>query len=199
MHPRRRTLLRLALAVLDGCAAAFGALILTINQAGYHDDARPADAILVLGAGVLANGDPSPALRARVEHALTLYDQGYAPLIAFTGGEGQHPPAESAVAVRMALASGAPPDAILSEAESHTTAQNVANIAPLLRAHGVRRVLMVTSPFHSWRARHMLEDAGFEVYASPAMDDPAEYRPVARAYYVTREGVVSVLYFLFGI
>ena len=199
MRHRRWNLIRVVLVILTMFSTLFAALILAIDRASQHDDAQPADAILVLGAGVLSNGAPSPALIARTEHGISLYEQGYAPLLAFTGGVGEYPLAESEAAIEIALARGMPADALLGEADSHTTVQNLNYIAPLLRSHNVRRIIFVTSPFHAWRARHIVEGAGFEAHSSPAPADPTEARPFARAYHISRESILSVLYFLFGI
>ena len=50
------------------------------------DQARPVDAIVVLGAAQY-DGRPSPQLAARLDHALSLYEQGLAPLVVVTGGK----------------------------------------------------------------------------------------------------------------
>jgi uncharacterized SAM-binding protein YcdF (DUF218 family) len=53
------------------------------------------------------------------------------------------------------------------ESHSRDTFQNALNSAPLLRAAGVRRILLVTSAAHVFRAAHEFEAAGFEVVAAP--------------------------------
>jgi uncharacterized SAM-binding protein YcdF (DUF218 family) len=163
-----------------------------MDQTGFTD------AILMLGAGVHHDGTPSPALRARVDQAARLYDAGYAPLIALTGGSIDGKPAEALVAYQVLIEQGIPPDAILLEDQSQTTAQNVRYITPLLKERGVRSILLVTSPFHIWRARAMIGDAGFTVLVSPPPDDPAESQPQVRLWYVTREIGAWFLYQLFG-
>src|SRR5206468_11468952 len=52
-----------------------------------HDEATGADAIVVLGAAQY-NGRPSPVFRARLDHAATLYQRGFAPTVLVTGGVG---------------------------------------------------------------------------------------------------------------
>jgi len=82
----------------------------------------------------------------RPARALELYQQGAAPRILITGaGDCQE--------VRIALTGkGVPPAALQIECDSHTTEQNARFSIPLLRALGVRRVIVVTSWFHSRRA-----------------------------------------------
>jgi vancomycin permeability regulator SanA len=60
-------------------------LALTILNQARKDEARPADAIVVLGAAQW-NGSPSTILKARLDHAYDLYASGYAPMIVLTGG-----------------------------------------------------------------------------------------------------------------
>ena len=52
-----------------------------------------AQAIVVLGARVLAGGAPGGSLRARVERGVELWREGAAPLPALSGGLGANPPA----------------------------------------------------------------------------------------------------------
>jgi len=103
----------------------------------------------------------------RPERALELYRQGAAPRILITGaGDCQE--------VRIALAGkGVPPAALQIECDSHTTEQNARFSIPLLRAMGARRVIVVTSWFHSRRAlkcfRHHAPDVEF--VSRPTMTD----------------------------
>lgn len=178
---------------------AFGGLLLTIDQAAHHDQSHPADAIIVLGAGVRENGAPSPALIARVRHAAALYHRGYAPLIALTGGAPDERPTEAEVAYQWLRGARVPSEAIIMESTSRTTAQNLTTIAPLLRERDAESVIIVTSPFHAWRSNVIAQDAGFVVYVSPAPDDPAERHPARRVYYIMREGLLGIAYLLFGL
>ena len=74
--------------------ALLAALILyvsvRIERQSTRDEARAADVILVLGAAEY-RGRPSQVLRARLDHALELYQRKLAPLILTTGGAGGDP------------------------------------------------------------------------------------------------------------
>ena len=82
-----------------GCASRLLALFLVVVIAGWlvslalvlfagrRDDARPAAAIVVLGAAQY-DGRPSPVLRARLDHAVALWKRGLAPRLVLTGGTG---------------------------------------------------------------------------------------------------------------
>src|ERR1035441_292376 len=65
-------------------------LSVRIEQQSTREEAQPADVILVLGAAEY-RGRPSPVLRARLDHALELYDRKLAPRILTTGGPGGDP------------------------------------------------------------------------------------------------------------
>src|ERR1700748_2595389 len=86
-HTGRRALRRLLLAALLVVAVWFLWLYSQIHYYATHDQARPADAIAVFGAAEY-DGRPSPVLRARLDHALSLYREKLAPLVITLGGGG---------------------------------------------------------------------------------------------------------------
>ena len=63
-----------------------GSLLAAVYWQARAGEARPAQAIVVLGAAQY-NGRPSAVLRARLERTLEVYQAGYAPLIVVTGGQ----------------------------------------------------------------------------------------------------------------
>src|SRR6202521_1265934 len=94
-----------------------------------RDEARPAQAIVVLGAAQYA-GKPSPVLRARLDHALELWNRHLASLLILTGGTGSgDTTSEAAVGRKYAKKHGVPDSAILVEKEGRTPNDS-------LRAHG---------------------------------------------------------------
>jgi uncharacterized SAM-binding protein YcdF (DUF218 family) len=190
-----RGLLRAALLILIVLGGVFDTLLVTIHRTGQQDETRPAAAILIPGSGVNYDGSPSENFLARIEHGRRLYEAGYAPLIALTGGSrGEGLREEARVAEEILLADGMPPEAILVEDRSQNTVENVAYIAPALHERGVESILLVTSPFHEWRAGQIAAAYGFTVYHAPVPDDPAEYPPWRRARYMSREVGASLLY-----
>jgi uncharacterized SAM-binding protein YcdF (DUF218 family) len=120
-----------------------------------------ADAILVLGGALAA---PKPPLRptmgmgpsaTRIWHAAALYRAGKAPVVVVAAGgkpefEGQLIEAE--VIARMLVTLGVPESAIRLETRSRNTRENATNVRPVLLALGARRVLLVTSGQHMYRA-----------------------------------------------
>src|SRR5579884_2582883 len=88
-----------------------------IRRQSSVDEAQPADVIVVLGAAEY-RGKPSPVLEARLNHALFLFLQGFAPRILTTGGKGGDPTyTEGEVAHAYLARHGVPSEAILVESE----------------------------------------------------------------------------------
>jgi uncharacterized SAM-binding protein YcdF (DUF218 family) len=141
--------------------------VIQVFATGRSDQARPVDAIVVMGAAQY-DGRPSPQLAARLDHVVTLYRAGFAPVVVVTGGKQPADRFTEAEASRDYLVErGVPSDAILLESEGRTTYQSLEGVADLLEARGLVRVLVVTDPFHSLRSRMIAEDVGLLAYVSP--------------------------------
>lgn len=139
----------------------------TIWHYGTKDNAAPADCIIVLGAAVQGN-EPTPVFAERIRHAVNLYQRGLAEKIIFTGGKGEgNAHSESSVARTFAQRLGIPDTAIYSEENSHTTQQNLAEAAALMRLHGLHSAIVVSDPLHLKRAMWMAQDAGIKAVSSP--------------------------------
>lgn len=137
-------------------------------QASRHDHARPADAIVVLGAAQY-NGRPSPALRDRLDHALVLYHRGIAPLIVVTGGRRQGDRFTEATAGYNWLRSRAVPDhAILKEVHGRSTWESLSAVAQILRPKGMADVVLVSSPAHAKRISEVSSEVGLHPRVSPS-------------------------------
>ena len=133
---------------------------------GEHDQAGPADAIIVLGAAAY-DARPSPVLEERIRHGIDLYRRGLAKHLIFTGGFGKGARfSESQVAQRYALRNGVPKQAILIETESRTTRQNLQQAALLMRAHHLERAIIVSDPLHMARALRLARESGIDALGS---------------------------------
>ncbi|MCW4455968.1 YdcF family protein [Flavobacterium sp. MXW15] len=134
---------------------------------GDHDQAAPADAIIVLGAAAY-DAKPSPVFEERIRHGLDLYQRGYAPVLIFTGGYGGTRArfAESQVARRYALRQQVPEEAILIETVSRTTRQNLEQARLLMRQHGLQRAIIVSDPLHMARALRLCRELEIDALAS---------------------------------
>jgi uncharacterized SAM-binding protein YcdF (DUF218 family) len=138
-----------------------------IQQQSVLDEARPSDAIIVLGAAEY-RGKPSPVLEARLNHALFLYLKHLAPRIITTGGAGGDPVFTEGSVGRAYLAErGVPPEAIVVEREAESTAQSVAAVAEIMRRMNLKSAIVVSDGYHIFRVKKMLESSGLQVYGSP--------------------------------
>jgi uncharacterized SAM-binding protein YcdF (DUF218 family) len=141
------------------------------------DEARPADIILVLGAAEY-RGRPSPVLRARLDHALSLYKKGLAPRILTTGGAGGDPEyTEGAVGRSYLVKQGVPSEAIVVEPEGESTVYSTAAATEIMRRMGLKSCIVVSDGYHIFRVKKMLESRGVTVYGSPrSIDAPHDWR-----------------------
>jgi uncharacterized SAM-binding protein YcdF (DUF218 family) len=135
------------------------------------DEAQPADVIVVLGAAEY-RGKPSPVLQARLNHALFLYLQGYAPRILTTGGRGGDPTfTEGEVAHAYLARHGVPSEAILVESEGETTVQSLAAALEIMRRMNLKSCIVVSDGYHIYRVKRVLETEGMKVFGSPRPED----------------------------
>ncbi len=147
-----------------------------LDRWGQPDRAQKADAIIVLGAFVDKKGRASASLRGRALHAAALYRRGLAPKIITTGGVGANWPAEARASASVARQNGVPASGVLSEETSTSTWENAANAAEICRAHGWKSVIVVSEPFHLWRATRNFEKCGLRAFASPSPNRPWRLR-----------------------
>ena len=162
-----------------------------------RDEHPPSDAIVVLGAAQY-NGTPSPVYRARLDHALDLWRAGVAPLMVFTGGRGVPGErySEGGAGRQWAIDHGVPPQRILIEESSRTTSENLEAVARLLEPRKMRRIVLVSDPFHMFRAVEQAEDVGLVAHPSPTRSSPISGNPARTALAVLREDIAVGGYFV---
>ncbi len=131
------------------------------------DFTQPADAAIVLGAGVF-RGRPSPVLRSRIDHAVGLYNDGVVDKIIFTGGIGRNDTlSEAEVSANYAESRGVSPADILLEDKSTSTIENLRFAGEIGEAAGLDSYLIVSTPYHMLRATWIANDIGLEASSSP--------------------------------
>lgn len=162
-----------------------------------RDEARPAQAIVVLGAAQYA-GKPSPVLRARLDHALDLWNRRLATLLILTGGTGAgDTTSEAAVGRTYARKHGVPDSAILVESEGRTTSESMKAVAGMLEVRGLQSALLVSDPFHMLRLRILARRFGFTPYTSPTQTSPISPNREQRWKYIFSESLKAPLAFFF--
>ena len=164
-----RTLRRVLLVVLLALIAYPLWLGFRIWDQSHNDEVYFADAIVVLGAAQY-NGNPSPVFKARLDHALYLYEEELAETVVVTGGKRKGDRFTEAEAGSLYLQEASvPSSAILSETEGRTTFESLEAVSEIAEAQDFDRALFVSDPLHSERIKRMATDLGFEkAYTSPA-------------------------------
>ncbi|ADV68336.1 YdcF family protein [Deinococcus maricopensis] len=150
------------------------ALLTATAAAPVQQPERPAPTLLVLGAAQY-NGQPSPAFRARLDHALRLYRAGGVTRIVVSGGTGPGDRySEGAVGAAYLRAHGVPASALAAETHARSTLQNLRLSRALLRGP----VTLVTDSVHARRALALARAEGLRatVHAAPAPHASAQYR-----------------------
>jgi SanA protein len=138
------------------CAVAF--LLLCVGSAGFvelkgHDivarrDAPLADVAVVFGAGLGAQGEPSPVLAERLDTGIWLLTHGKVKRLLLTGNSERHHDEVRAMR-RYVLAAGVPLDAVLEDPKGESTFESCKNAKQVF---GLSQVLLVTQRFHLPRA-----------------------------------------------
>lgn len=131
-----------------------------------NDEYRTVDAIVVLGAPCLPNGELSTVQQERVDLGLELYQQGLSTLVIISGGSDRHSQTEAAVMGQYALSQGLPSEALLLEDKSITTRENAKFTAALMKSKNLTSAWLASQPFHLKRSVSNFKEYGIEAYAS---------------------------------
>lgn len=184
-HPRLRWWLRLLIAAALALVAWFAITAFEIVQTASLEELHPADAIVVFGAAEYS-GHPSPVLRARLDHAFDLFQQGLAPVVITTGGAAADPSfSEGGVGLDYLMRRGLPERSLIAETQGRDTSQSAARVGVIMRANGLHSCVAVSDAYHVFRIRKLLEHEGLgPVYVAP--------RPDSRPHSATQR-VIAVL------
>ncbi len=161
-----------------------------------------AEAIVVLGAAQY-DGRPSPVLRARLDHALALWNADRARVVVLTGGRRRGDLiSEAAAGRRYLVRRGVPTQAILLEPAGRTSLASIEGAAALLMAWrdalptNVRdtmprrpSVLLVSDPFHMLRLDVLSRLHGLRPLPSPTRTSPISANRAVAIEYMLRESI----------
>jgi uncharacterized SAM-binding protein YcdF (DUF218 family) len=192
-------LVRLSLAAIIGGVLVLGWASWRIWEVGGRDDQRAADAIVVLGAAQY-NGRLSAILRARLDHAIDLYEAGLAPYIVMTGGKGgpTDVTTEAESGRAYAIQRGVPATAILMENRGRTTLESLRGVAAVFRDQGLRGAVFVSDRSHMLRVLRIARDEGIAAYGSPTGTSPSDSSLDDRFRATVHELGGLLLYFVTG-
>jgi uncharacterized SAM-binding protein YcdF (DUF218 family) len=168
----RKLVLRIGLAVLGVLVVYYVVTFVQVWRAAEGDDRRTSQAIIVLGAAQF-DGRPSEVFRARLDHAADLFHDGVAPLIVVTGGKQQGDRFTEAQAGASYLhGKGIDDNDIRRENTSNNSWESLAASSRFLEQEGIKKVVLVSDPFHSLRIRLIAEELGLDAVTSPTRTSP---------------------------
>jgi vancomycin permeability regulator SanA len=163
--------------ILVPTLALLGDLLWTLVRfpAMHHLQIYPADRlpavggpVLVLGAGVYGDGEPTAILEGRLRTALELYRADKVRWF-LVSGDNRHPTYNEPQAMRRWLVKqGVPPTRIVSDYAGLRTWDSLRRAQAVF---GQRQVVIVTSDFHLPRALYLADQMGLVAWGVPARTD----------------------------
>ena len=136
-----------------------GAGKITIGNKDYTID-ETYDAIVVLGAGLRADGTPSNMLEDRLKGAIELYKKGIAPKIILSGDCSGEDYDEVSSMKKFCIDNGVVESDIIRDDKGFSTYETMENV---VKTMGYKKIMVVTQKYHLYRsvyiARRMGADA----------------------------------------
>lgn len=163
----------------------------------------PADAVVVLGAGVDLGGTLGDSSLRRLVHGIELVRGGLSDRLVLLGpAPGRGAATEAELRARVAIAMGIAEASIVVDGTAPTTRAEAARVRDLLWDGGARRILLVTGSHHMPRSLALFERVGFVVLPAPVDElhvrarAPEQRLEIARG--VVKEIVAGLYYRLAG-
>ncbi len=181
-----KKLLRILIVAVLSIGLIYIALIIYIGKEAEQDTKVKSDVILVLGGSAIGgitcvgpickNGfvpkpHYNPCLVARVDHAVLLYKNNYAPKILMTGGTDAETNVNEAETMKIiAIEAGVPDRDIMVENEATSTYENFALSKKILDEANLGSVIIVSDPYHNARAGLVAAKLNYKYTMSPAVE-----------------------------
>jgi len=132
-----------------------------------HTEPVKSDVILVMGAAQF-DGRPSDILNARLIQTLTAYKSNLAPVI-YTVGAGApgDRTTEAAASKNWLIDNGVKKSKIVAIAKGRDTLSSTQSYASQMKKQNLSSVIIVTDPYHCYRAMKMAQDLSITASCSP--------------------------------
>lgn len=130
-----------------------------------------ADAIVVLGASVFADGTPSGILQDRLDDGIALYFARVAPKLIMSGDNGTESYNEVRVMKQYAIAQGVPSEDIFCDHAGFSTYESMYRAKYVF---GCQRIVVATQTYHLYRALWSAKSLGMQATGVPS--DYHEYQ-----------------------
>lgn len=129
-----------------------------------------ADCILVLGAGLKADGTPNHMLQDRLDKGIELYKAGAAPKLLLSGDNGQEEYDEVNAMKKYVLEAGIPSEDIFLDHAGFSTYESMYRAYDIFL---VKKVIIITQRYHQYRALYTARGLGIEGYG--VVSEPRSY------------------------
>ena len=120
-----------------------------------------ADCILVLGAGLKADGTPNFMLQDRLDKGIELYKAGAAPKLLLSGDNGQVEYDEVNAMKKYALDAGVPAEDVFLDHAGFSTYESMYRARDIFL---VKKAIIVTQKYHQYRSLYIAKGLGIEGY-----------------------------------
>ncbi len=138
--------------------------------------------VLVLGAGVYSDGEPTAVLEGRLRTALDLYRAGKVSWFLVSGDNRTPSYNEPQAMRRWLLKQGVPGELVIADYAGRRTYDSLKRAQVVF---GLRRVVVVTSDFHMARAIYLGSSLGLDIQG--VTDSTREHSLGTRIWFWTRE------------
>ncbi len=194
-----RKLAHFIFVVLGFILLSFLVMFALIYSTAARDTALNADVIVVLGAAQY-DGVPSPVFKARLDHAFDLYTQKRASKIIVSGAKQIGDMYSEAESGKMYLVSkGVSSGSIYVDENSFSTKQNIDRVLEIAKSNDMHSFIIVSDPFHMFRALTIARDLGLDAHGSPTRTSPINENRWLEFEFVIRESVLSFGHILFDL
>lgn len=167
-------------------------LLAYITLFGLYDVTPKSDLIVVLGNEVNADGSLSPRLRARMDKAIQLFNDGKGRWLFVSGAVGAAGVEESSAMKLYATSKGVPADRIITDPEGINTDATAKNAVAFLSTSKLHSAILVSQYFHLART-----DLAFRQHGATELGHAhAEYHEWRDVYSTLREVVALPVYWL---
>lgn len=196
--------------VLAVLVVGYTALVIYVFTAAKQDTRVKSDAIVVLGEGAMggtscfgprcqqgfkASPHYSPCLIDRIDQAVSLYKNHYAPKILMSGGTDKEDGVNEADTMKkIAIQDGIPDADILTETQSTSTYENLAFSQKILNGANLHSAIIVTDPSTDARAELVASRLHYAYSLSPDANTSCSHL----SDYVLREPLAIISYLLSG-
>lgn len=141
-----------------------------IITAGNAEKLEDIDCILILGAGIWENNQPSPMLEDRLKQGIALYQSGVSDRLLMSGDHGRKNYDEVNVMKQYAINAGVPSEDIFMDHAGFSTYESLYRARDVFEAN---KIIVVTQKYHIYRALYVGKGLGLKVYG--VASDPRKY------------------------